>query len=293
MRQYNYSAFNCSDHVTRCFGGTKSHNFLEKNIMNIRVIVSTLVLALLAGVSPVSAQRFPQRPVGIRPLLRPAPAGEAHATGVKDPTAEQAQQLLEAGNARFVRQFRFAPNTGLPRVKETAQNGQHPFVTILSCSDSRVPLEVIFDRGIGDIFVIRVAGNVVGDNETGSIEYGVEDVGTPLLVVLGHTKCGAVTAAATHAHTEGSITQLVGRIQPAVEKAKQSDPDMTEEALIKKATVENVWDGIEKLTKSSEIIRHLVSEHKLQVVGAIYDVETGKVEWLGEHADMKKLVGEH
>ena len=278
------------------------------------IFVLTLALTLFAGATPVSAQFF-QRPAGPKPLSslfsRPArtastvesspvsveePTGEiirvAPALGVKQ-TAEQAQQWLEEGNARFVRQRGISPSTGLSRVKETAEHGQHPFVTILSCSDSRVPLEVVFDRGIGDIFVIRVAGNVVGDNETGSIEYGVEHVGTPLLIVLGHTKCGAVTAAATHAHTAGSITQLVGRIQPAVEKAKQDNSELTEEALIMKATVENVWGGIEKLVKSSEIIRHLVGEHKLRVVGAIYDVETGKVEWLGEHARMKRLVGEH
>ena len=229
------------------------------------LVVSTLTLALFASAAPVSAQLFP-RPDGAR---RPLFARAASAQPVEKPTAEQAQKLLEEGNARFVSQRRATPNSGLSRARETAQNGQHPFVTILSCSDSRVPLEVVFDRGIGDIFVIRVAGNVTGDSETGSIEYGVEHVGTPLLVVLGHTKCGAVTAAATHAHTEGHITGLVNRIQPAVEKAKQDNPEITEEALIKKATVVNVWNGIEKLFVHSEIIRHLVGEHKLTVVGAI------------------------
>ena len=255
------------------------------------MLVSILALALLASAAPVSAQLFQlfPRPDGAR---RPALARAASAQPVEKPTAEQAQKLLEEGNARFVSQRRAAPNSGLSRVKDTAQNGQHPFVTILSCSDSRVPLEVIFDRGIGDIFVIRVAGNVTGDSETGSIEYGVEHVGTPLLVVLGHTKCGAVTAAATHAHTAGSITGLVSRIQPAVEKAKQGDPEISEEELIKRATVFNVMQGITRLVHSSEIIQHLVGEDKLKIVGAIYDVETGKVEWLGEF-DVKSMVGEH
>jgi len=211
----------------------------------------------------------------------------------KNPTAEQAQKLLEEGNARFVSQYRLTPNSGLSHVKETAQYGQQPFATILSCSDSRVPLEVVFDRGIGDFFVIRVAGNVVGDNETGSIEFGVEQTGTPLLVILGHTKCGAVIAAVNQTPTTGSLTQLVGRILPAVEKAKQKYPGSTGEELVDKASIENVWESIEQLMVSSEIIRRFVGEHKLTVVGAIYDVETGKVEWLGEHADMKKLLGEH
>ena len=208
------------------------------------------------------------------------------------PTAEQAQKLLEEGNARFVSQYRLTPNSGLSHVKETAQYGQQPFATILSCSDSRVPLEVVFDRGIGDFFVIRVAGNVVGENETGSIEFGVEQTGTPLLVVLGHTKCGVVTAAVTQTPTAGSITQLVGRILPAVKKARQKYPGITEEVLVNKASIENVWVSIEQLVVDSEIIRRLVGAGKLRVVGAIYDVETGKVEWLGEHSDMKKLVGD-
>ena len=267
------------------------------------IIVSTLALALFAGATPVYAQLF-QKPTGARrlnPLFdRPATAKPTPTVeytryvqeSIVNPTAEQAQKLLEDGNARFVSQRRAAPNSGLSRAKETAQNGQHPFVTILSCSDSRVPLEVVFDRGIGDIFVIRVAGNVTGDSEIGSIEYGVEHVGTPLLVVLGHTKCGAVTAAATHAHTEGSITGLVNRIQPAVEKAKQGDPTITEEELIKRATVFNVMQGITRLVHSSKIIQHLVSEDKLKIIGAIYDVEIGKVEWLSE-LDVKRMVGEY
>jgi carbonic anhydrase len=252
-------------------------------------------LALFVSAVPASAQRIQLFPRPARTIpAQPAPVEfvrVAPALGVKQ-TAEQAQQWLEEGNARFVRQQRISPSSELSRVKETAQNGQHPFVTILSCSDSRVPLEVIFDRGVGDIFVIRVAGNVTGESEIGSIEYGVEHVGTPLLIVLGHTKCGAVTAAATHAHTEGHITGLVNRIQPAVEKAKQGDPEITEEELIKRATVFNVMQGITKLAVSSEIIRHLVREDKLKIVGAIYDVETGKVEWL-DKLDVKSMVGEH
>jgi len=276
-----------------------------------RIALSTIVLTLFVcvSVSPVSAQLLP-RDRGINPLFskpifprerstsppvyRPEVVVVRQVEGSREePTAENAQKWLEEGNARFCEQQRQTPYSGLSRVKETAQNGQHPFVTILSCSDSRVPLEIVFDRGIGDLFVIRVAGNVAGESETGSIEYGVEHVGTPLLVVLGHTKCGAVTAAATHAHTEGSITKLVGRIQPAVEKAAKDSPEIKDEELIKKATVENVWESVKNLMENSEIIRHLVKEKKLQVVGAIYDVETGAVEWLGEHAEMEKLIGEH
>ena len=253
-----------------------------------RIIVSIFALSLFASASPVSAQRpSPWRDA------RPLPARVDAEKSVTNPTAELAQTWLEEGNARFRAQQRRSPNSGLPRVRETAKDGQHPFVTILSCSDSRVPLEVVFDRGIGDIFVIRVAGNIAGESEIGSIEYGVEHVGTPLLVVLGHTKCGAVTAAATHAHTEGHITGIVGKIQPAVEKVKNANSEIKDEELVKNATIENIWGSVKKLMESSEILRHSVKEKKLRVIGALYNVETGGVEWLGEHADMTKLIGGH
>ena len=253
---------------------------------NRSIIVSIIALAMLASASPVFAQRF-------QPLrdARPFSARVGVEKPVTNPTAELALTWLTEGNARFQSQQRRSPNAGLSRVSETAKNGQHPFVTILSCSDSRVPLEVIFDRGIGDIFVIRVAGNIAGESEIGSIEYGVEHVGTPLLVVLGHTKCGAVTATATNAQPGGSITKVLEKIQPAVAKVKNANPEIKDETLIKKATVENVWESVKALMTRSEILRNRVKEKKLHVVGAIYHVESGEVEWLGEHADMKQWVG--
>ena len=253
---------------------------------NRSIIISILALVLFASAPSVFAQRFQV----LRDTARPFPARAEKS--VTNPSAELAQKWLKEGNDRFRAQQRRSPNSGLPRVKETAKNGQHPFVTILSCSDSRVPLEVVFDRGIGDIFVIRVAGNIAGDSEIGSIEYGVEHVGTPLLVVLGHTKCGAVTAAATNAQPGGSITKVLDKIQPAVAKVKSANPEIKDEALVKEVTVENVWKGVKTLMESSEIIRSHVKEKKLQIVGAMYNVETGAVEWLGEHAEMKKLIGE-
>ena len=112
------------------------------------------------------------------------------------PGPDQALQKLKSGNDRLVAGRRLFPNQGAPRLKDTAAQGQHPYVTILSCSDSRVPLEHMFDAGFGDLFVVRVAGNVADDDEIGTIEYGVGHLHTPLLLVLGHTKCGAVTAVA-------------------------------------------------------------------------------------------------
>ncbi len=137
---------------------------------------------------------------------------------------EKAIERLEDGNVRFETDKATHPDADTRRRRETGEAGQFPFVTFLSCSDSRVPIELIFDQGVGDVFVVRVAGNVCGVHEAGSIEYGVDHLGTPLLVVLGHTQCGAVTAATTGAEVHGNIRPLVQGIGPAVAKARRNIP---------------------------------------------------------------------
>ncbi len=214
------------------------------------------------------------------------------ATDTAAPTADEAQQRLREGNQRFLDGQTTHPNADAARRTLTAKEGQHPFVTILACSDSRVPLEILFDQGIGDIFVIRVAGNVAGPDELGSLEYGAGHLHTPLLVVLGHTKCGAVGAAATHADVKGHVKKLVERIEPAVKRAHQESPNAKGDELTAVAVKENVWLSIADALKHSEEVRELVGEGKLKIVGAVYDIEAGKIEWLGQHPDQAKLVGE-
>ena len=204
-------------------------------------------------------------------------------------TSAAAMNMLKEGNARFVSGKRSYPNQGNVRLEET-KKGQHPFVTILSCSDSRVPVEHIFDAGIGDIFIIRIAGNVSGIDEIASMEYGTEHLHTPLLVVLGHTSCGAVTAVAKGDKVEGSIPLLVEKIKPAVAKAKKKEGNAFSEKLLDASIRLNVWQAIEDLFKKSHIASHLVKENKLQVVGAIYHLDSGTVEWLGEHPAQKALL---
>ncbi|MEI6128068.1 MAG: carbonic anhydrase, partial [Pseudomonadota bacterium] len=150
-----------------------------------------------------------------------------------------------------------------------------------------------FDQGIGDVFVIRVAGNVADTDEIGTIEYGVGHLKTPLLIVLGHSKCGAVTAVATGAEVHGSIPKLVDNIIPAVKKAKEKAPDAKGDMLVKEAITMNVWQAIEDTFKGSEEVRHLVNSGNLKVVGALYDIETGKVTWMGSHPRQVDLVGGH
>jgi carbonic anhydrase len=225
-------------------------------------------------------------------LLAFALVSQVRASGDAGPgmSPDEALQMLKDGNSRYVGGAPKHPNSGQERRDLTVSKGQHPFATVLSCSDSRVPVEVLFDAGIGDVFVIRVAGNVADVDEIGSIEYGVDHLGTPVLVVLGHTKCGAVTAVAQNAHVHGSIPQLVDNIAPAVEKAKAKQADLTGDALIEAAIKENVWQSVEDLLKSSEATRNKVKSGSLKIVGAIYDLSSGKIDWLGSHPEQDKLV---
>ena len=176
----------------------------------------------------------------------PVHANSPDALGAPD----QALQRLEQGNARFVAGESTHENTGADRMAETAKNGQHPFATVITCSDSRVPVARVFDQGIGDLFVIRVAGNVSDVDEVGSIEYGVDHLGTPVMVVLGHTNCGAVTAVVTNAELHGSIPPLVDNIKPAVEQARKNHPHLQGKALVPEAVKANVWQSIDDLFKT-------------------------------------------
>lgn len=208
-------------------------------------------------------------------------------TGV---TSEAALQKLKDGNKRFVDNTRTYTNLNSERIIETTSNGQFPYATVITCSDSRVPVEHIFDVGIGDVFVIRVAGNVVNTDEAGSIEYGVEHLHTPILVVLGHTHCGAVTAVVKNADVQGNIPKLIENINPAVDKAKEKFGTGFTEALLEASIENNVYQSIEDLFHKSEITKHLVSKGELKVIGAIYELETGKVKWMGEHPKQQELI---
>ena len=205
-------------------------------------------------------------------------------------SAETALHKLEDGNRRFVEGKNTFPDIGSERRRETSQDGQHPFATVISCSDSRLPVEITFDQGIGDIFVVRVAGNVCNVDEIGSAEYGADHLGTPVLVVLGHSKCGAVTAVVDGDELHGSIPALVHGIVPAVEKAKKAHPDAKGDALVSAAIEANVWQSIEDLFKKSPLLLKRVQDGKLKIVGANYDIESGKVKWLGEHPQQARLL---
>ncbi len=204
-------------------------------------------------------------------------------------TAQQAIYRLQDGNRRYVEGKRIFPYQDMARIQELVE-GQHPFVTMISCSDSRVPPEHLFDCGLGEIFTVRVAGNVCDTDEIGSIEYGIDHLQTPLLVVLGHTRCGAITAVVQQSELHGNISALVDNIIPAVEKARQTYPDRTGDSLVLEAVRFNIWQSIEDLLNRSNAARERVESGHLQIVGAIYHLENGKVEWLGAHPREKEIL---
>lgn len=201
---------------------------------------------------------------------------------------EASLALLKEGNARYAQGKSKHPNQGADRRSVAVAEGQKPFATVLACSDSRSPVEVLFDRGVGELFVVRVAGNVADASQVATIEYGVEHLGTPLLVVLGHSGCGAVTAATKGGDLPGHLSVLINRIKPAVAKARAvgAGPDR----IVAAAIQANVWQQIEDILSSSSIVREKVREGALQIVGGIYDLEKGTVAWLGSHPTQDAVI---
>lgn len=192
-------------------------------------------------------------------------------------TSSSALSNLTTGNKKFVLGRVTRPNSNLKRVEETAK-GQKPFACVLACSDSRVSPEILFDQGLGDLFVVRVAGNVADTDEIGSIEYAVGHLHAPILVVMGHTKCGAVTAVAEGAELPTNIKRLVDNIEPAVERSRKTG--LVKAELVAHAVRENVAQSISDVLRRSEEVRHLVGSGKLKIYGVVYDIETGKMDWL-------------
>lgn len=194
-------------------------------------------------------------------------------------TSTEALRLLKAGNARFVAGQTI--NCDLRRqVKETAQ-GQAPFAAILGCMDSRVPPELVFDQRIGDIFSVRVAGNFVNTDILGSLEYATQVAGAKLIVVLGHTDCGAIKGAIDDVKL-GNLTDTLANIRPAVLKIAGGSGDQSSQnkKFVQSVAEQNAKDAASALITRSSVIASLVSEHKVKIASAMHDVSTGVVGWL-------------
>ncbi len=198
--------------------------------------------------------------------LLDAPAAEAR----KNLTPDNAIAQLIQGNKRFANQKTKQPNRGSFRLREVAK-GQNPFAAVLGCADSRVPAEIVFDQGLGDLFVVRVAGNVATPEEIGSLEFGALVLGAKAILVLGHSSCGAVKATIEGKPVPGKIGSILEQIKPALAASKGESGDK-----LKDVTIANIKTQIAVL-KTSPVISDLITAGKLKIIGGFYDLETGLV----------------
>ncbi len=198
-------------------------------------------------------------------------------------TAQEALTRLQESNKRFV-EGKSTYNTNDTRRRNELVDGQTPFAIILGCSDSRVPAEIVFDQGLGDLFVIRIAGNIVAPSQIGSIEFAVETFQTPLVVVLGHTRCGAVAATLNQirqpqASRSQHLRSIVERIRPAVEPLSEIRTDLTPEQLLERAIRSNIRMSVNQLRHGSSFLEEIHDSGSLWIVGAEYSLESGEVDF--------------
>ncbi len=190
-------------------------------------------------------------------------------------TAQAALDILKEGNERFVKSLRYNRNL-LEQVNQTSK-GQFPFAIVLSCIDSRVPIEHVFDLGIGYVFSVKIAGNFVNEDILGSMEYACKVAGSKLIVVLGHSSCGAVKGACDHVEL-GNLTGLLEKIQPAVYAIEEiGDRSSANADFVQKVADKNVQLAIEKLRENSTVLSEMLENGEIDIVGGMYSVETGKV----------------
>ena len=191
----------------------------------------------------------------------------------------QALDVLAEGNLRFVSNQ--TSHTDFQSLIEMTKDKQHPFTSFLSCSDSRAPVEMLFDQVLGDVFSVRLAGNIASDKAIGSLEFASKYLGSKLIVVLGHTRCGAVKAACDN-FREGHIGEIINHIRPAVRKETTilEHRDSNNEAFVAKVCELNVRTQIKQILHSSDIIEDLLNEKQIGLVGAVYDIASGNVRFL-------------
>ena len=198
-------------------------------------------------------------------------------------SAQEALERLQEGNRRFVSGLRSIDSLTSPSRRAELADGQAPIAIILGCSDSRVPAEIVFDQGLGDLFVIRVAGNIVAPSGIGSVEFAAEQFGTPLVVVLGHSRCGAVLATLEELmrprEQSRNIQSIVSRIRPSVEPLLETGLQHDHASLMGHAIRANVRASANQLRHGSDILEQLIAKDALLVVGAEYSLETGVVEF--------------
>lgn len=193
-------------------------------------------------------------------------------------TANGAIKKLQDGNKRFLENKMRNRDYAL-QAKTTAKEGQAPFAVILSCMDSRGSPEILFDQGIGDIFSLRVAGNVINNDIIASLEYATKVIGSKVIVVMGHTQCGAIEAACKNVQL-GNITALLSQIKPAVTQVRGSQSSTCDQQIVDRIAKQNVINVVNSIPKESELISDLLNQGKIKIVGAMHNVKTGRIDFL-------------
>ena len=199
-------------------------------------------------------------------------------------SAQEALERLRAGNRRFAENVRKADTYISHDRRAEIASGQQPFAIILGCSDSRVPAEIVFDQGLGDLFVIRVAGNIVAPSQVGSVEFAAARYSTRLVIVLGHSQCGAILATIEEMLAPGgtqsqNLASIVDRVRPSVETLMATDLRDQPDALVREAVRANIRASVNHLRHGSKVLEELIQQHGLLVIGAEYSLETGVVEF--------------
>jgi carbonic anhydrase len=208
-------------------------------------------------------------------------------------SALAALDRLRDGNQRFISNYRSSDGGSSQARRSAVANAQEPFAIVLGCSDSRVPAEIVFDQGLGDLFVIRVAGNIVAPSQVGSVEFAAERFGTRLVVVLGHSNCGAILATLEElgrpsVDQSRNLRSIVDRVRPSVETLMATDLKNQPEALVREAVRANIRMSAHHLRHGSEILEQLIQRKGLVVVGAEYSLETGLVDFFDGIPDVSR-----
>ncbi len=226
---------------------------IHLNQMKLRVTISLTALSILLFISCSTKEK----------------------TQIK--TQDELATIIE-GNERFMSNHPVHPDQTLNRLR-SLEKGQKPFAVVISCSDSRVPPELIFDQGFGDLFIIRNAGNIIGDYELGSVEYAVEHLHTPLVIVMGHSNCGAIGAYLEHQHD--SIPNHIQKIVDYIKaEPEEKDVDKNDENIYETSIKANVLHGVHVLQNSDPVIKALLKKKEVKIIGAVYDMHSGKVNFL-------------
>lgn len=208
---------------------------------------------------------------------------------------KEALQTLREGNYRFINNLKKNRNL-LKQVNET-RDGQWPFAAVVSCMDSRTSAELIFDLGLGDIFSIRLAGNVISENVLGSLEYACKVAGSKLIVVLGHTRCGAIKGACDYVEM-GNLTTLLNKITPAIyhERTTIEDRTSNNEEFVNKVTAIHVYRSVETIIEQSVILRDMVEKGEIGIIGGVYNIENGQVDFFDDtwlNGDIRNVFEQH